>query len=181
MKRSEYRKLLEIEVYKDNDRNNGIKKWLLRIYTRCFIPSRRAVYMVRSMQYYHQKGGFWTFYADIIRRNLWREFSCFIDPNAIIGPGFHLPHPTGIVIGTAVQIGENCSVYQGVTIGGGRIGDAKKGNQPVIGNNVICFAGSKVLGKVIVDDNVVIAAGCILLKDAESGGVYAGIPGMRVK
>ena len=181
MKRSEYRRLLEIEVYKDGDRTNGLKKWLLRSYTRCFVPSRRAVYLVRKMQYYRQKGGLWTIYADIIRRHIWREFGCFIEPSAIIGQGFHLPHPTGIVIGTAVRIGENVSLYQGVTLGGGNIGDAKKGNQPVIGNNVICFAGSKVLGKVIVGDKAVIAAGCILLKDAESGGVYAGIPGKRVK
>lgn len=181
MKYCEYKNLLEEEVYKDKERPKGLKKCLLRLNTRCFSPSRRAVLLVRKMQYYYQRGGFWAFYSQFFSRRLWREFGCFISPNAKIGKGFHLPHPTGIVIGTAVSIGENVSVYQGVTIGGANWGDAKIGNQPVIGNNVTCFAGCKVLGKITVGDDVVLAASCVLLRDAEPGGVYAGVPAKRVK
>lgn len=181
MTKKEYNELLVAEVYKDAERPYGIKKILLRLYTRWLNPSRRAVYLVRKMQYYHQKGGLWSLYSDIIKRRIWKEFGSYISDNAVIGKGFHLPHPTGVIIGVASVLGENVSVYQGVTIGGGRTGDAKKGNQPIIGNNVTIFAGCKVLGKIKVGDNVVVAAGCVLIKDAEANGVYAGVPGCRVK
>lgn len=181
MTKGELDEFLAAEVYKDLGRRNSIRKLISRIYTRNFVPSRRAVYLVRRMQYYNSKGGMWRYYSTLLERKLWREFGCFINPKAVIGVGFHLPHPTGIVIGVASVLGDNVSVYQGVTIGGSRIGDAKGGNQPIIGNNVVCFSGSKVLGKIHIADNSIIAAGAIVLNNTEKGGVYVGAPAKRIK
>ena len=181
MTRKELNEFLTAEVYKDAERPNGLRKYFSRLYTRNFVPSRRAVYLVRRMQYYSTQGFIERQYAHVLERKIWSEFSCFISAKARIGKGFHLPHPTGVVIGVASTLGENVSVYQGVTIGGGNLGDAKKGNQPTIGNNVICFADCKVLGKIHVADNCVLAAGSIVLKDTEESGVYVGAPAKRVK
>lgn len=181
MTKKEYQELLQTEVYKDEAHKHWFKKHLLRLYNRNFIPQRRAVYLVRKMQYYYNKGGLWKYYGIYIQRCLWSEFACFISEKAMIGKGFHLPHPTGVVIGVAAHIGENVSLYQQVTIGGGRIGDAQKGNQPILGDNVICFAGSKVLGKVIIGNDVVIGANSLVIKDCESGATYVGTPARKVK
>ena len=66
-------------------------------------------------------------------------------------------------------------------IRGGRTGDVKKHNQPTIGDNVTIFAGAMGLGKLHVNDNSIIAANSVLLKDTEGSGVYAGSPARKVK
>lgn len=109
------------------------------------------------------------------------KFGIHISPNAKIGVGIHLPHPTSIVIGNSVVIGKRCSIYQGCTIGGARTGDAKKGNQPVIGDNCVLFSGSMILGNIHVADNCIIAANSVLLQDAYESGIYAGSPARKVK
>ena len=119
MTRKELNEYLLAEVYKDSERLWSIRKCLARIYARNFISQRRAVYLVRRMQYYHSKTGVMKIYADWLQRKIWSEFGCFISKDAKIGKGFHLAHPTGVVVGVAAQIGENVSLYQQVTIGGG--------------------------------------------------------------
>ena len=113
-------------------------------------PSCCAIYYIRKMQYYAEKNGIFAKYlAKRYHMKLVKEFGMHIAFNAKIGIGLHLPHPTSIVIGNRTVIGKNCSIYQNCTVGGARVGDVKKGNQPVIGDNVTFFAGSMVLGKVL--------------------------------
>jgi serine O-acetyltransferase len=96
-----------------------------------------------------------------------------------IGPGFEVLHGSGIVIGPRYKIGTNFKIYQGVTLG------QKHQYSPqetiIIGNNVSVFSGAKILGNVQIGDNVQIAANSVLLSNAESNSVYAGIPARRVK
>lgn len=64
--------------------------------------------------------------------------------------------------------------------GGGKTGDVKKGNQPILGNNITVFAGAKVLGKIIIQDNCIIGAQSVVLKDAPEKSVLAGVPAKQV-
>ena len=145
-------------------------------------PQKLAIYYIRKMQYSNSKTGkIHSYITQRLHMKLVQQFGIHISPNAQIGIGLHLPHPTSIVIGNSVVIGDHCSIYQGCTIGGARIGDVKKQNQPTIGDNCVLFSGSMVLGAINVVDGCTIAANSVLLNNANEPGVYAGSPARKVK
>jgi serine O-acetyltransferase len=109
-------------------------------------------------------------------RRLEKGYGVYISPNAVIGIGLKLPHPTGIVIGDGVVIGRNCIIYQQVTFGGARLGDAKDSNYPHIGDNVIFFAGAKIIGKISIKSNCIVGANSVVIKDVREGCTVVGIP-----
>lgn len=90
-----------------------------------------------------------------------------------IGKGLIFAHTSNIVIGGNVEIGENCTIFQGVTIGSMR---SKTGGTPRIGNNVVIFPGAKIIGNVYVGDNAVIGANSVVVKDVPENAVVAGVP-----
>ena len=97
-----------------------------------------------------------------------------IHPGATIGRGLVIDHGTGVVIGETAEIGDNCTIYQGVTLGGtGKIGGKR---HPTLGNNVMVGAGAKVLGPLTIGDNVKIAAGAVALHDIPKDSTAVGIP-----
>lgn len=183
MNKKEYNEYLETEVYRGiySPDTPIYKKLIMRFSTRHFNPSRRAVFLLRKMQYYRSRGGLWWWYAVYLERKIQREFGCYISSTAIIGKGFHLPHPVGVVIGAHVIIEENVSVYQGVTIGGARTGDSKKGNHPQVKSGTTIFAGAKVLGSIILAPDTIVAANAVLIKNTEVNAVYGGVPARRIK
>ena len=77
-----------------------------------------------------------------------------IHPAAKIGPGFFIDHGMGVVIGETAEIGENCLLYQGVTLGGAL--ERKRKRHPTLGNNVTVGAGAKILGAITIGNNAVI-------------------------
>lgn len=104
------------------------------------------------------------------------KYSIYIHPDAEIGDGLNLPHPTGIVIGKGVVIGKNVTIYQGVTLGGARIGDYKSMSYPEIKDDVVIFSGSAVIGNVIINNASIIGANSVVNKSFEKGSVIAGVP-----
>ena len=90
--------------------------------------------------------------------------------------GIQFPHPNGIVIGDSTIIGNNCIIYQQVTLGGRSIGDAQKGNYPSVGNNVVIFAGAKIIGGINIGDNVIVGANSVVNKDMPADSIVAGVP-----
>lgn len=102
-----------------------------------------------------------------------------IHPGAKIGQGFFMDHGAGIVIGETTEIGNDVTLYQGVTLGG--TGKEKGKRHPTIGNNVIISAGAKVLGSFTVGDNVKIGAGSVVLKEVPPNSTVVGVPGRVVK
>jgi serine O-acetyltransferase len=108
-------------------------------------------------------------------------YGIFIHPDTNIGLGLKLPHPNGIVIGESVEIGENTTIYQQVTIGSAHVGDWKNNKQPKIGNNVTLFAGCKIIGDIKIADNVTIAAGAVVVKSIrEPFTVWGGVPASKL-
>jgi serine O-acetyltransferase len=102
-----------------------------------------------------------------------------IHPGAKIGEGFFIDHGAGIVIGETAEVGDNVTLYQGVTLGG--TGKEKGKRHPTIGNNVVISSGAKVLGSFKVGDNVKIGAGSVVLKEVPPNSTVVGVPGRVVK
>ncbi len=101
-----------------------------------------------------------------------------IHPGAKIGEGFFIDHGGGIVIGETTEIGDNVTLYQGVTLGG--TGKEKGKRHPTIGNNVTISAGAKVLGSFVIGDNVKIGGGSVVLKSVPPNCTVVGVPGRIV-
>ncbi len=101
-----------------------------------------------------------------------------IHPGATIGKGLFIDHGTGVVIGETAEIGDNCTIYQGVTLGGTGKDVGKR--HPTLGNNVMVGAGAKVLGPFTVGDNAKIAAGAVVLHEVPADTTAVGIPAKAV-
>ena len=95
-------------------------------------------------------------------------------PAATIGKGLFIDHGTGVVIGETAVVGDHCTLYQGVTLGG--TGKQTGKRHPTLGNNVMVGAGAKLLGNFTVGDHAKIAAGAVVLKDVPSNSTAVGIP-----
>lgn len=102
-----------------------------------------------------------------------------IHPGARIGKGFFIDHGMGVVIGETAEIGDNCLLYHGVTLGG--VSLEKKKRHPTLGNNVVIGAGAKVLGAITLGDSVQVGANAVVLKDVPPNSVVVGIPGRVVQ
>ena len=102
-----------------------------------------------------------------------------IHPGATIGSNFFIDHGIGVIIGETAIIGDNCTIYQGVTLGG--TGKQTGKRHPTIGNNVMISAGAKVLGNITIGDNTKIGAGSVVLKDIPENSTVVGVPGRVVK
>jgi len=101
-----------------------------------------------------------------------------IHPGAKIGKGLFIDHGCGVVIGETAEIGDNVTLYQGVTLGG--TGKEKGKRHPTIGNNVVISTGAKVLGSFKVGDNSKIGAGSVVLSEVPPNSTVVGIPGRIV-
>ena len=102
-----------------------------------------------------------------------------VHPGAVIGRGLFIDHGMGIVIGETAEIGDNCTIYHGVTLGG--TGKDKGKRHPTIGNNVLIGAGAQLLGPITVGDNVMIGAGSVVLDGVEAGTTVTGPKARAVK
>ena len=97
-----------------------------------------------------------------------------IHPGAKIGRKLFIDHGMGIVIGETATIGNDCTIYHGVTLGG--TGKDKNKRHPDIGNNVVIGCGAKVLGPIMIEDNVKIGANAVVLKNVEKRTTVVGVP-----
>jgi serine O-acetyltransferase len=102
-----------------------------------------------------------------------------IHPGAKIGKGLFIDHGSGVVIGETAEIGNNCLIYQGVTLGG--TGKERGKRHPTLGNNVMVGAGARVLGPFRVGDNVKIAANAVVLESIPDNCTAVGVPAKIVK
>ena len=102
-----------------------------------------------------------------------------IHPGARIGKRLVIDHGTGIVIGETAEIGDDCLLYQGVTLGGTGKDVGKR--HPTLGNNVMVGAGAKVLGPIHVGNNARIAANAVVLREVPDNATVVGVPGHVVR
>lgn len=102
-----------------------------------------------------------------------------IHPGATIGKGLMIDHGSGVVIGETTVIGNDCTLYQGVTLGGTGKDSGKR--HPTLGNNVLVGSGAKILGPFQVGDNVKIASNAVVLKEVPANCTAVGVPARIVK
>jgi serine O-acetyltransferase len=102
-----------------------------------------------------------------------------IHPGATIGSGLFIDHGMGVVVGETTQIGDNVTLFQGVTLGG--TGKQRGKRHPTIGSHVVVGAGAKVLGPITVGDYVKIGANSVVLQDVPDHSTVVGIPGRIVR
>ncbi len=102
-----------------------------------------------------------------------------IHPGATIGKGLLIDHGCGVVIGETTVIGDDCTIYQGVTLGGTGKDTGKR--HPTLGNNVMVGSGAKILGPFVVGDNSKIAANAVVLREVEADSTCVGVPARLVK
>ncbi len=133
---------------------------------------------------FHRLGHFlykhkWFFVARLISQISRGLTGIEIHPGATIGKGLFIDHGMGVVIGETCEIGDNVTIYHGVTLGGTGKDHGKR--HPTIGNNVMISTGAKVLGPFKVGDNSRIAANAVVLQEVPEDSTVVGIPGKVVK
>ena len=151
------------------------------------IKSTLEVFLYPSfrVQIYHRISNFFYkhkmfFMARLISEHAKRRTGIEIHPGAKIGKGLFIDHGTGVVIGQTAIIGDNVTMFHGVTLGGTGNEKTKK-RHPTIGNNVFIGSGAKILGNINIGNNVKIGANAVVLNDVEEGRTVVGIPGYVVK
>ncbi len=136
-----------------------------------------AIHSYRKAHWFYKRKMFTI--ARIISQ--WARFRTGIEihPGATIGKGLFIDHGMGVVIGETAEIGDNCLIYQGVTLGG--TGKEKGKRHPTLGNNVMVGSGAKVLGPFKVGNNVKIAAGAVVLEEIPDNCTAVGVPARIVR
>ena len=140
-------------------------------------PGLKAVRMHRRAYFCYNHKMF--FLARLISQRCVKKTGIEIHPAAKIGKRFFIDHGTGVVIGETAVIGDDVTIYQGVTLGGTGLHTGKR--HPTIGNNVLIGAGAKVLGPFTVGDNSNIAAGAVVLDEIPPNSTAVGVPARVVK
>ena len=140
-------------------------------------PSFRVMLSYRRAHRLYEKGHY--FWARWISQRAARKSGIEIHPGAQIGKGLFIDHGSGVIIGETTIIGDNCTLYHGVTLGG--TGKEQGKRHPTLGNNVMVSAGAKVLGSFKVGDNSKIGAGAVVIKEVPDNATVVGVPGRVVK
>ncbi|MCY6483177.1 serine O-acetyltransferase [Clostridium aestuarii] len=157
-------------VENDPAARNGVEVLILYPIVNAMIHYRIA------HSFYKRKMFFW---ARLISQ-LGRFFTGIeIHPGAKIGKGLFIDHGMAVVIGETAEVGDNVTLYHGVTLGGTGKDTGKR--HPTVGNNVIIGSGAKVLGPIVIEDNSKIGANSVVLKDVPANSTVVGIPGKVVK
>lgn len=140
-------------------------------------PGFRAVRSHRFTHFLHTHG--FKLLARIFSQWSRRSTGIEIHPGAVIGDRVFIDHGMGVVIGETAVVGNDVTIYQGVTLGG--TGKETGKRHPTIGNNVMIASGAKVLGPFRVGDCAKIGAGAVVLKEVPIGATVVGVPGRVVK
>lgn len=161
-----------IQAYKARDPAARSTLEILMLY-----PGIKAVRAHRRAHWCYQHG--WKLLARMISQRSRRRTGIEIHPGATIGKRLVIDHGMGIVIGETAEIGDDCLIYHGVTLGGTGKDSGKR--HPTIGNNVLISTGAKVLGPFKVGDNSRIAANAVVLSEIPADSTAVGIPAKVVR
>ena len=140
-------------------------------------PTFHAILKYRlAHKLYQRKHYFW---ARWISQRTARKTGIEIHPGATIGKGLFIDHGTGVVIGETAILGDNVTLYQGVTLGG--TGKEHGKRHPTLEDNVMVSAGAKILGSFTIGENSKVGAGSVVLQPVPPNGTVVGVPGRIVK
>lgn len=140
-------------------------------------PSFKAILRYRVAHKLYLKKHY--FLARWVSQKAVRKTGIEIHPGATIGKGLFIDHGSGVIIGETTEIGDNVTLYQGVTLGG--TGKEKGKRHPTLEDNVMVSAGAKILGSFRVGDNSKIGAGAVVIEEVPANCTVVGVPGRVVK
>jgi serine O-acetyltransferase len=140
-------------------------------------PGLKAIRMHRRANWFYRHKFY--FLARWISQKASRKTGIEIHPAAKMGKRVFIDHGTGVVIGETAEIGDDVTLYQGVTLGG--TGKETGKRHPTIGNNVMIGSGAKVLGPVVIGNNTKIASGAVVLQNIPDNCTAVGVPARIVK
>lgn len=140
-------------------------------------PSFKAILSYRVAHRFYVKKHY--FLARWISQRAVRKTGIEIHPGATIGKGLFIDHGSGVIIGETAELGDNVTLYQGVTLGG--TGKEQGKRHPTLKDNVMVSAGAKVLGSFTIGENSKIGAGSVVLKEVPPNCTVVGVPGRVVK
>ncbi|HKM32346.1 MAG TPA: serine O-acetyltransferase EpsC [Oscillospiraceae bacterium] len=140
-------------------------------------PGYRAVRSYRRAHWFYEHGHYLI--ARWISQRAARKTGIEIHPGAKIGKGLFIDHGSGVVIGETSEIGNNCTIYQGATLGGTGKDSGKR--HPTLGNNVMVGAGARILGPFTVGENSKIASNAVVLEEVPPNSTAVGVPATIVK
>lgn len=140
-------------------------------------PTFRVMLSYRRAHKLYLKGHY--FWARYISQRAARKTGIEIHPGAVIGKGFFIDHGSGVIIGETAIVGDNVTLYQGVTLGG--TGKECGKRHPTIKDNVMISAGAKILGSFTVGENSKIGAGSVVIEEVPPNCTVVGVPGRIVK
>ena len=140
-------------------------------------PSFRVMLSYRRAHKLYLKGHY--FWARFLSQRAARKTGIEIHPGAIIGKGFFIDHGSGVIIGETTIIGDNVTLYQGVTLGG--TGKETGKRHPTLCDNVMVSAGAKIIGSFTIGENSKIGAGSVVLEEVPPNCTVVGVPGRIVK
>ncbi len=140
-------------------------------------PSFRVMLSYRKAHKKYLKGQY--FRARKISQKAARKTGIEIHPGAVIGKGFFIDHGSGVIIGETTIIGDNVTLYQGVTLGG--TGKESGKRHPTLCDNVMVSAGAKIIGSFTIGENSKIGAGSVVLEEVPPNCTVVGVPGRIVK
>ena len=140
-------------------------------------PSFKAILRYRVAHKLYLKKHY--FLARWVSQRAVRKTGIEIHPGATIGRGLYIDHGSGVIIGETAELGDNVTLYQGVTLGG--TGKEQGKRHPTLKDNVMVSAGAKVLGSFTIGENSKIGAGSVVLKEVPPNCTVVGVPGRIVK
>ncbi|MCI9034977.1 MAG: serine O-acetyltransferase [Lachnospiraceae bacterium] len=140
-------------------------------------PSFKVMLHYRIAHRLYQNGHF--FLARWISQRAVRKTGIEIHPGAVIGDNFFIDHGNGVIIGETAVVGNNVTLYQGVTLGG--TGKEHGKRHPTIGDNVMISAGAKIIGSFKIGENSKIGAGSVVIEEVPPNCTVVGVPGRIVR
>lgn len=156
------------------ERDPAARNWF---YILLLYPGVKALIYYRIAHFFYKIK--LKFIASLIMYSVRVRFSIDIHPACIIGKRLFIDHGAGVVIGETSIIGDDCTIYQGVSLGG--TGKEKGKRHPTVGNNVMLGAGCKVLGNITIGNNVKIGANTVVLSSVPDNATVVGYKGIEVK
>lgn len=162
----------DVQTIKDRDPAATSNLEILLLY-----PGLKAVRAHRKAHWFYEHN--MHFIARCISQKSARQTNIEIHPGAKIGKRFFIDHGTGVVIGETAEVGDDVTLYQGVTLGGTGKDVGKR--HPTVGNGVMIGAGAKVLGPFKIGDNTNIAAGSVVLEAIPDNSTAVGTPARVIK
>ncbi len=159
-----------MEIYRENTGKTEGRKAVRMVYIKLYFAQMNTTISKRMVR--------------VLDRILMRRWGIVIGEHTRIGKGLKLPHPTSIIMGDGVTLGRNCIVYQNVTLGlkeYPKVHPAPLTLYPTVKDNVILYAGAKIVGEVVVGSNVRVGANSVVTRSLEPDGVYAGMPAKRIR